>query len=340
MTTRPETGGLDGDWRIYRGDSRPHDRVRRLPPPPPWRRFSPEAGADGRRERDLQQAISYRPDESVIDRVNAAILLRRPLLVTGKPGSGKSTLAHNVAYELGLGSVLYWPISSNTTLQSGLYHYDAIGRLHETSLRGAGGREDTAEPPDIGRYIRLGPLGTALVPGELPRVLLIDELDKSNIDLPNDLLNVFEEGRFTILELQRLPEEQSRVHVMTADGGARVPVDRGEVRCGNFPIVIITSNGEREFPPAFLRRCVRLSIEPPGPERLAEIVEAHLGVDARAASEELIEEFLVRRSEGALATDQLLNAVYLATSGSRPPETKFKEILDTVLRPIERPGAG
>src|SRR5690606_2476042 len=83
MTTRPETGGLDGDWRIYRGDSRPHDRVRRLPPPPPWRRFSPEAGADGRRERDLQQAISYRPDESVIDRVNAAILLRRPLLVTG-----------------------------------------------------------------------------------------------------------------------------------------------------------------------------------------------------------------------------------------------------------------
>ncbi len=122
----------------------------------------------GRWQRELQQAISYRPDESVVDRVNAAVLLRRPLLVMGKPGSGKSTLAYNVAYELGLGSVLYWSITSNTTLQTGLYDYDAIGRLHETSLRGAGGREDTAEPPDIGRYIRLGPLGTALLPGDQP----------------------------------------------------------------------------------------------------------------------------------------------------------------------------
>ncbi|GAA4236118.1 MoxR family ATPase [Actinomadura meridiana] len=330
-----------GDWRVYRGDGQPHDRVRRLPPPPPWRPF---AAADerhgGRRQGDLRRATSYRPDEGVIDKVNAAILLRRPLLVTGKPGSGKSTLAHNVAYELGLGSVLYWPITSNTTLQSGLYDYDAIGRLHETSLRGAGGRADTAEPPDIGRYIRLGPVGTALLPGDLPRVLLIDELDKSNIDLPNDLLNVFEEGRFTILELQRLPEDQSRIHVMTADDGPRVPVDRGEVRCANFPIVIITSNGEREFPPAFLRRCVRLMTEPPGRERLAEIIEAHLGADARAASDQLIEDFLSRRAEGALATDQLLNAVYLATSGSRPPETRLRDILDTVLRQIETPGAG
>ncbi|RKS76537.1 dynein-related subfamily AAA family protein [Actinomadura pelletieri DSM 43383] len=339
MTTEKEQPTA-GDWRIYRGDSRPHERVRRLPPPPPWRRFAAVDPSDGHRLGDLQRATSYRPDESVIDKVNAAILLRRPLLVTGKPGSGKSTLAYNVAYELGLGSVLNWSITSNTTLESGLYDYDAIGRLHETSLRGAGGRADTAEPPDIGRYIRLGPLGTALLPGDLPRVLLIDELDKSNIDLPNDLLNVFEEGRFTITELQRLPEEQSRIHVMTADGGPRVPVDHGEIRCANFPIVLITSNGEREFPPAFLRRCVRLVIEPPTRERLAEIVEAHLGADARAASDQLIEDFLARRSEGALATDQLLNAVYLATSGSRPPESTLAEILDTVLRQIESPGAG
>jgi MoxR-like ATPase len=339
MTTEPRSTGPAGDWRIYRGDGRPHDRVRDLPPPPPWRRFSPDEAVDGRGRRE-QQAISYRPDESVIDKVNAAVLLRRPLLVTGKPGSGKSTLAYNVAYELGLGSVLYWSITSNTTLQSGLYHYDAIGRLHETSLRGAGGRADTADPPDIGRYIRLGPLGTALLPGGLPRVLLIDELDKSNIDLPNDLLNVFEEGRFTIPELQRLPEEQARIHVMTEDGGARVPIERGEVRCAHFPIVVITSNGEREFPPAFLRRCVRLAIEPPGRERLAEIVRAHLGAEARAASERLIDEFLTRRADGALATDQLLNAVYLATSGGRPPESKLTELLDTVLRPIEMPGAG
>ncbi|QKG25213.1 AAA family ATPase [Actinomadura verrucosospora] len=339
MTTEPEISDPLGDWRIYRGDGLPHDRVRRLPPPPPWRRFSPEETAEGRGRRE-QRAISYRPDESVVDKVNAAVLLRRPLLVTGKPGSGKSTLAYNVAYELGLGSVLYWSITSNTTLETGLYHYDAIGRLHETSLRGVDRRTDAAEPPDIGRYIRLGPLGTALLPGDRPRVLLIDELDKSNIDLPNDLLNVFEEGRFTIPELQRLPEEQARIEVMTEDGGPRVPIQHGEVRCANFPIVIITSNGEREFPPAFLRRCVRLAIEPPGRERLAEIIEAHLGADARAASEGLIDEFLARRTDGALATDQLLNAVYLATSGSRPPETKLSEILDTVLRPIEMHGAG
>ncbi|MBO2456726.1 AAA family ATPase [Actinomadura violacea] len=339
MTTEPEISDPLGDWRIYRGDGLPHDRVRRLPPPPPWRRFSPEETAEGRGRRE-QRAISYRPDESVVDKVNAAVLLRRPLLVTGKPGSGKSTLAYNVAYELGLGSVLYWSITSNTTLETGLYHYDAIGRLHETSLRGAGGRADTADPPDIGRYIRLGPLGTALLPGDRPRVLLIDELDKSNIDLPNDLLHVFEEGRFTVPELQRLPEEQARIEVMTEDGGARVPIEHGEVRCANFPIAVITSNGEREFPPAFLRRCIRLMIEPPGRERLAEIIEAHLGADARAASGALIDEFLARRADGALATDQLLNAVYLATSGSRPPETRLKEILDTVLRPIEMPGAG
>ncbi|GAA2138925.1 AAA family ATPase [Actinomadura napierensis] len=339
MTTGPETSDPVGDWRIYRGDGRPHERVRRLPPPPPWRRFSPDETVPGRGRR-AEQAISYRPDASVVDKVNAAILLRRPLLVTGKPGSGKSTLAYNVAYELGLGSVLYWSITSTTTLQSGLYHYDAIGRLHETSLRGVRGRADTPDPPDIGRYIRLGPLGTALLPGDRPRVLLIDELDKSNIDLPNDLLNVFEEGRFAIPELQRLPEEQARIHVMTEDGGPRVSIEHGEVHCANFPIVIITSNGEREFPPAFLRRCVRLVIEPPGRERLAEIIEAHLGAGARAASERLIEEFLARRADGALATDQLLNAVYLATSGSRPPEAELNEILDTVLRPIETPGAG
>jgi MoxR-like ATPase len=341
MTTEPEpTGGAGDDWRIYRGQGQTHDGVRRLPPPPPWRRFSEEHSVEGRRLGDLERAISYRPDEPVVDKVNAALLLRRPLLVTGKPGSGKSTLAYNIAYELGLGPVLYWPITSRTTLESGLYNYDAIGRLHETSLRGAGNGESTAGPPDIGRYIRLGPLGTALLPDERPRVLLIDELDKSDIDLPNDLLNIFEEGRFTILELQRLPEEQARIDVMTADGGARVRIERGEVRCSSFPIVVITSNGEREFPPAFLRRCVRLVIDPPSREQLAEIIEAHLGMESRIASEQLIGDFIARRADGALATDQLLNAVYLATSGSRPPETKLSDLIDTVLRPIETPGSG
>jgi len=333
-TTEPAPAAPEETWFIYRGDGRPHDGLDRLPEPPPWRRFD-RSGIDRRRDR----ALSYRADKNVVTMVNAAIYLRRPLLVTGKPGTGKSTLAYSVAYELGLEPVLYWPITSKSTLAQGLYHYDAIGRLHETSLRQAMSSTAGDEAPDIGRFIRLGPLGTALLPQPRPRVLLIDELDKSDIDLPNDLLNVFEEGGFAIPELERLPEEQSIVHVMTNDGQDRVPVERGQVRCSAFPIVIITSNGEREFPPAFLRRCIRLMIEQPGPEQLAEIVEAHLGREAREQSADLIEEFLQRRARGELATDQLLNAIYLATSGARAPQATMEELREAVLRPLDAAGS-
>ncbi|REE95484.1 AAA family ATPase [Thermomonospora umbrina] len=326
------------DWLVYRGAGAPHDGMARLPEPPPWRRFD---GVEGDRSAGVRErAMTYRADPQVITMVNVALHLRRPLLVTGKPGTGKSTLAHNVAYELGLDPVLHWSITSRARLEDGLYKYDAIGRLHETSLR----RESMGDPPgapDIGRYIHLGPLGTALLPRERPRVLLIDELDKSDIDLPNDLLNVFEEGTFAIPELERLPEDQSTVHVMTADAGPRVPVDRGRVRCTAFPVVIITSNGERDFPPAFLRRCVRLTIEPPGSEQLADIVEAHLGPEARESSAEIIRMFLERRRRGGdLATDQLLNALYLATSGSRPPDRTLPELIESILHPLDAAGSG
>lgn len=339
-TAGPAADGRRHDWRIYRGDSEPHDGLERLPPPPPWRRFGQDESSAGRRLGDLERAVSYRADEQVVDKVNAALQLRRPLLVTGKSGTGKSTLAYNIAYELGLEPVLYWSITSRSTLEQGLYYYDAIGRVHENSLREAATPGGPAGATDIGRYIRLGPLGTALLAQGRPRVLLIDELDKSDIDLPNDLLNVFEEGRFAIPELERLPEEQSTVNVMTADGAGRVPVESGQVYCAAFPIVIITSNGEREFPPAFLRRCVRLVIEPPNAEQLADIVEAHLGEDVQAAGQDLIREFLTRRARGDLATDQLLNAIYLATSGSRPPEAKLQEIIEAIMRPLDANGSG
>jgi MoxR-like ATPase len=329
----------ESDWRIYRGNREPHDAIGQLPPAPPWRQFDVAPADRDASASDLERARSYRADERVIDKVNAALYLRRPLLVTGKPGSGKSTLAHNIAYELGLGPVLYWSITSRTTLGEGLYHYDAIGRLHETSLRGTVSPGQPVSPPDIGRYIRLGPLGTALLARERPRVLLIDELDKSDIDLPNDLLNVFEEGRFLIPELVRLPEEQAVINVMTADGDERVPIERGKVRCSDFPIVVITSNGEREFPPAFLRRCVRLAIEPPTGEHLADIIEAHLGEASKAVGEELIREFLARRSHGDLATDQLLTAVFLATAGARPPEAELADLIESILRPLDGSGS-
>src|SRR5215475_12831532 len=131
------------DWLIYRGTGGPHDGIDRLPSPPPWRQFDGgpvlpvPAAEDGSRRRhlgDLHLATSYHPDPDAIEVVNAALYLRRPLLVTGKPGSGKSSLAEAVAYELNLGPVLRWPIRSSSTLQEGLYSYDAIRRLEDVNL--------------------------------------------------------------------------------------------------------------------------------------------------------------------------------------------------------------
>ncbi|GIG59440.1 ATPase AAA [Longispora fulva] len=334
QTPREAPDGSERDWRIYRGNGRPHTDIDQLPAPPRWRQFdggplvadsAPQDAAEAG-----ERATSYQAGDDVIEMVNAALYLRRPLLVTGKPGTGKSSLAHSVAYELGLGPVLYWPVTSRTTLADGLYRYDAIGRLQDSG----------ADAPDIGRYLSLGPLGTALLPRHRPRVLLVDELDKSDIDLPNDLLNVFEEGRYEIPELTRLPADQAEVDVMTADGVDRVRVTRGRVKCRAFPIVVITSNGEREFPPAFLRRCVQLTIAPPDKDKLLRIVTALLGPEVAADSDELVNAFLEQRYRSEVATDQLLNAIYLVTSGIRPPEATRERLRAALLRPLDQTGTG
>lgn len=340
------------EWWVYRGSGTPHDGIGGLPDAPAWRAFGtaygdpgalpapPEDGVGGgaggvtaRRLGRDRQAAAYQADEREVQLVNLALHLRRPLLITGKPGVGKSTLAYAVAHELRLGPVLRWPITSRATLRDGLYAYDAIGRLHDAGI-GRGGPDDA---PPVGRYLRLGPLGTALLPWRRPRVLLIDEIDKSDLDLPNDLLNVFEEGEFGIPELARLgPGDQE---VMTADGARTATVTGGTVRCAQFPFTVLTSNAEREFPAAFLRRCVRLEIQPPDAERLAAMVTAHLGAaDPATAAERtaLIAEFLRRqREEGAeLANDQLLNALLMADRGlwSRPQDRAV--IQNDLLRPL------
>jgi MoxR-like ATPase len=327
-------------WRIYHGSGEPHEGIAELPPPPPWRRFDDGEHHGPAPTGDLatppgaaERARTYRPDAEVIDAVNVALYLRRPLLVTGKPGTGKSSLAFSVANELRLGPVLYWPITSRATVQDALYRYDAIGRLQETNLRRA---ESDEGSPEIGRFVRLGPLGTALLPWRVPRVLLIDEIDKGDIDLPNDLLNVFEEGRYEIPELARLPEDQQPIEVRTDDGG-RVVIAGGQVRCREFPLVVITNNGEREFPPAFLRRCISLEIQQPTAAKLREIVVAQLGADMLHANDDLVRRFLTERENGDLSTDQLLNLIFLSTTGRTPSREQRDQLAGLLLRPLGTP---
>lgn len=362
------------DWWLYHGTGEGAVRRARLEAgsPPPWRDFTgtpdpvyaPPGCTGPAWERTRRRGEGYVPDDPEKDVVNTALHLRRPLLITGKPGVGKSTLAYSIASDLGLGPVLHWPITSRTVLRDGLYLYDAIGRLQEAGLEqlrtpgaaaaaaavppaaaGAAGAAEPAEPatgPSIARYLRLGPLGTALLPQDRPRVLLVDEIDKSDIDLPGDLLTVFEDGGFDIPELARLAKEKPTVAIGTDDDpDAAARITQGRVQCRYFPIVVLTSNGERDFPPAFLRRCVRLHLEPPRLDKLARIVQQRLKVDIEGSEEyqELVQSFLERAEDGDLATDQLLNAIQLRLAGAWSDAGDRERFLGTVMQHLTGPSA-
>lgn len=321
--------GVPG-WHVYTGSRRPHDGVDRLPTPPPWRTFTggPPLRTPPGDSGNPHAAAGYRPGADAVRQVNAALYLRRPLLVTGAPGTGKSSLAYAVAHELGLGKVLHWPITSRVTLRDGLYEYDPLTRLYaaERARDGGGPAAD-----DIGDYLRLGPLGTALLPFERPRVLLVDEIDKSDFDLPNDLLTIFEKGSYELVELARRAAPTAKV--MTADSTTdRVEIRDGTVTCRAFPLVVMTSNGEREFPPAFLRRCVTVHLKQPATvAELTAIVREHLGGvigeggELPAGARDIIQRFFERRGSGLLANDQLLNAIYMCHHAS------FHDQPDSVL---------
>ncbi|GHA95479.1 MULTISPECIES: AAA family ATPase [Streptomyces] len=296
----------------YRGTGVPpenRDDRSVLPLPPPWR------SSTGRRTTDPSRdpARTYRPAPGLVDAVNAALHLRRPLLLTGRAGSGKSTVIRQIAAELELGEVLHWHITSRSTLADALYRYDALGRIHAHNLRAANGQtpaSDTEYEDDIGDFVQLGPLGTALLPGTRPRALLIDEIDKSDLDLPSDLLDVLERGSFEIPELARHPKRE--IEVRTADKDGKHTIKDGWVQCTEFPVIVLTSNGERDFPAPFLRRCVRFDMPPLSEENLKEIVAAHLGDISDETTDSLLKAFLERLNDNDhVAIDQLLNAVYL-----------------------------
>ncbi|MFD5013751.1 AAA family ATPase [Streptomyces chartreusis] len=302
----------------YIGDGVPRDVE--LAPPPPWRTF-PRRG----------MATQFKPPEGLVESVNAALHLRRPLLVTGPAGSGKSTVIEQVAEELKLGTVLRWHITSRSTLTDALYRYDALGRIHAQRLGQAGGVDDIAP------FMQLGPLGTALLPSKQPRALLIDEVDKSDLDLPSDLLDVLERGEYEIPELARYQEDI--VAVRQWGGDEHHDIQRGRVRCTQFPFIVMTSNGERDFPAAFLRRCMRYTMSPPTVPLLRQMIMAHLQIDIDDAGpvRSLVEEFATRLEGGdSLAIDQLLNAVHVMSGTTAPDGAARQHLVELLMRELSR----
>ena len=185
---------------------------------------------------------SYVATEDLKVAVNAAVLLRRPLLVKGEPGTGKTVLAHEVAKAINA-PLIEWNVKSTTKAHQGLYEYDAVARLRDGQL----GDERVH---DISNYIKKGKLWEAFTVPQLP-VLLIDEIDKADIEFPNDLLQELDRMSFDVYETQERIEAVER------------------------PIVVITSNNEKELPDAFLRRCFFHYIKFPDRETMQEIIDVH-----------------------------------------------------------------
>ncbi|WP_246795588.1 AAA family ATPase [Burkholderia perseverans] len=223
--------------------------------------------------------------------VNAALTLQRPLLVKGEPGTGKTMLAEEVAAALGM-PLLQWHVKSTTKAQQGLYEYDAVSRLRDSQL----GDERVKE---IGNYIVRGVLWQAFT-AEEPCVLLIDEIDKADIEFPNDLLRELDRMEFHVYETREL------------------------VRAKHRPLVIITSNNEKELPDAFLRRCFFHYIQFPEPATMQRIIEVHYPGIKQALVRTALESFFELRAVSGLkkkpSTSELLDWLKLLLAEDIPPE--------------------
>ena len=237
--------------------------------------------------------------------VNAAVQLRRPLLVKGEPGTGKTVLAHEIATALGA-PLIEWHIKSTTRAVQGLYEYDAVARLRDGQL-------GDPRVHDISNYIRKGKLWEAFTSPELP-VLLIDEIDKADIEFPNDLLRELDRMEFYVYETQELVQAKHR------------------------PLVVITSNNEKELPDAFLRRCFFHYIRFPDVETMERIVEVHYpGLKKALLAEALTAFYRIREMPGLRkkpSTSELLDWIKLLVAEQIPPEALRSDDPKKVLPPL------
>jgi len=237
--------------------------------------------------------------------VNAAITLGRPLLIKGEPGTGKTRLAEEVAQGLGM-PLLEWHIKSTTKAQQGLYEYDAVSRLRDSQL-------GDPKVQDIGNYIVPGMLWQAFV-SDTPVVLLIDEIDKADIEFPNDLLRELDRMEFYVYETRQLIKAKQR------------------------PLVFITSNNEKDLPDAFLRRCFFHYIRFPDKPTMEQIVEVHYPGIKKALLKEALEAFFAVREVPGLkkkpSTSELLDWLKLLLAEDIPPEALRTDDRRSIIPPL------